>query len=141
MTIVTSGGENDRTGLTVSSLMIAEGDPALVYFLLGSTSDLYDALEATGRFVVHVCTTAERELADVFAGLRPAPGGPFAGREVEAGSHGPVLTNLTTRILGTVRSLREESYSVLVTGAVDEVENGELLRPLAYFRGRYRELG
>ena len=54
MTVVTAGAGDHRTGLTVSSLVVAEGEPSRIYFLLGSTTDLFYGLEETGdeRFLV-----------------------------------------------------------------------------------------
>ncbi len=145
VTIVTAGddGSEDgrRTGLTVSSLVVAEGDPPLVYCLLGTTTDLMGVIAATGRFVVHVCETRHREVADVFAGLRPNPGGLFAGHPTTQIGHGPLLAGFDTYALCTYVADREESYSVLLSGTVDEVVVGDLGDPLVYFRGAYRRLG
>ncbi len=141
VTIVTAGTGEGRTGLTVSSIVVAEGDPPLVYTLVGSATDLWVAIAETGRFVVHVATARDRVTADVFAGLRPSPGGLFAGRDVEETEYGPVLADLGNRAYCTMREGREESYSVLVSGAIDRVEIDELTDPLAYFRGAYRVLG
>ena len=140
VTIVTSGGETNRAGLTVASVMVAEGDPALVYMLIGPTTDLYLALEATGRCVVHVVPRGRRETADVFAGIRPHPGGPFAGIDVSQGSHGPELTDFDNRLRASVVSQDEASYSVLVAAAIDDITLTETANPLVWYRGTYRSL-
>ena len=140
VTIVTSSGSGGPAGLTVSSLVIAEGDPGVVYLLVGPTTELYDALIDSSCFVVHICEAAHREIADVFAGTRPSPGGVFSGRDLQYEDHGPVLAEIKDRIYCTVIARREESYSVLVTGIIDRVEMGNLLKPLSFFRGRYRGL-
>jgi hypothetical protein len=51
-----------------------------------------------------------------------------------------VLTDLGNRAFCRLREAREESYSLLVSGAVDEVAVASLEDPLAYFRGAYRLL-
>src|SRR3954470_5699286 len=65
-------------GLTVSSALVADGDPGLVLGRIDEESDFGDAAEASGRFAVTPLTPADRQLADRFAGLMPAPGGLFA---------------------------------------------------------------
>lgn len=140
VTIVTAGDEDDRVGLTVSSLVVAEGDPALVYMLIGVTTDLWYAIEETGRFVVHIAEAAGRALADVFAGARPAPGGPFFGLDTEQSEHGPVIASMPTRAFCSLVASRDESHSLLVTGTIDHIELSDVRDPLAYFRGRYRLL-
>jgi flavin reductase (DIM6/NTAB) family NADH-FMN oxidoreductase RutF len=140
VTIVTAGEEDNRAGLTVSSVFVAEGEPPLLYFLVGATTDVFYAIEATGKVIVHVCEGRHRELADVFAGLRPSPGGVFAGTTVTQTEYGPALDGIQTKAFCTVRSTDEDSYSVIVSATIDAVEVGDVDDPLAYFRGRYRAL-
>ena len=106
VTIVTAGVESTRTGLTVSSLLVIQGDPALAHLVVGPTTDLWAVASATGRFVIHICRYDDRHLADVFAGLWPAPGGPFATTGSSQSDWGPVLDDLPDRAPGEDR--REE---------------------------------
>ncbi len=139
VTVVTAGRPEGRAGLTVSSLMVAEGEPARVYFLVGTTTDLFEAMQETGRFVVHVLGDADGDIADVFAGLRPSPGGPFRGREVVDGDYGPELP-LGTRAYCRFVGGEEATYHLLAAGEIDRIELSEFTDPLAYFRGSYRRL-
>lgn len=141
VTIVTSGSEGERSGLTVSSLIVLEGAPGRVEAVIGPTSDLWDTMESYGRFVVHICTEAHRAMAGVFAGLRPSPGGIFAGLAVTQSDWGPVIDALENRAFCTYESRRELGYAGIVTATIDRVEVGDLGRPLAYFRGGYHTLG
>lgn len=141
VTIITAGAGERRSGLTVSSILVAEGEPSRVYFLLGSTTDLFYGLEETRRFVVHVLESGHGALADVFAGLRPSPGGRFAGRNVEQTEWGPVLTDITTRAYCSLEGGDEKTFSVLVAGIVEKLELSDLESPLIHFRGRYRSMG
>ena len=141
VTVVTSGSGDHRTGLTVSSLVVAEGDPSRIYFLLGSTTDLFYGLEETGKFVVHVLEEGNEAIADVFAGLRPSPGGRFAGLNVEQTPWGPVLTDIPTRAYCTFEGGDEETFFIVAEGAIDKLEMSDVEDPLVYFRGRYRNLG
>ncbi len=140
VTIVTAGDGPHRTGLTVSSLVVAEGTPGLAYCLIGPTSDFLDVVAADGRFLIHVCEMEHRAVADVFAGLRPSPGGLFVDREFTQTAYGPRLAGFATVAECTFLSGREESYSTLVTARIDTVEAGNLDDPLLYFRGAYRRL-
>lgn len=140
VTIVTAGDGDDRTGLTVSSLVAAEGDPGLVYCLLGPDTSLLHAIESTGRFIVHVCETQHRDMSDVFAEIRPNPGGLFAGHPYEQTDYGPRLEGFGTYGLCSLVGTSEESYSALVAGRIDDVVVHDLEDPLTYFRGGYRRL-
>jgi flavin reductase (DIM6/NTAB) family NADH-FMN oxidoreductase RutF len=140
VTIFTSVDGQDRTGLTVSSLLVIEGEPGLVEAVVGPTSDLWDAVVETGRFVVHVCGERHRHLAEVFAGLRPSPGGIFAGLTVSDSEWGPVIDDVADRAYCSFESRREVGHSGVVTGRIDRVEVDEFTNPLAYFRGQFRGL-
>ncbi len=140
VTIITSGSGEHRTGLTVSSLVVAEGDPSRIYFLLGSTTDLFYGLEETGKFVVHVLESDDQALADVFAGLRPSPGGKFVDLDVEQTEWGPVLSKVETRAYCTFEGGDEEPFFIVAEGRVDKLELSDVADPLVYFRGGYRNL-
>jgi 3-hydroxy-9,10-secoandrosta-1,3,5(10)-triene-9,17-dione monooxygenase reductase component len=140
VTIFTTGDQDHRTGLTVSSLLVVEGEPGQVEAVIGPTTDLWETVVETGRFVVHVCDERRRHLAEVFAGLRPSPGGIFASLPVRQSEWGPTIDGLTDRAYCSFESRREVGYSGLVIGRIDRVEVGDLTDPLAYFRGRYRTL-
>ncbi len=140
VTIVTAGGPGARVGMTVSSLMVAEGLPARAYFLVGSATDLYDAIVASRRFVVHALGAGHREVSDVFAGLRPSPGGMFAGLDVVDGPYGPELAGIPNRLYCKYAGGDEATFHVLATGVVERVEVADLPDPLVYYRGRYRKL-
>jgi 3-hydroxy-9,10-secoandrosta-1,3,5(10)-triene-9,17-dione monooxygenase reductase component len=141
VTIVTSATPDQRAGLTVSSLVVIEGDPGEVHLLIGPNSDLWDVVTKSGRFVVHVCRSGQRGLAEVFAGRQPSPGGVFAGLTVTETEWGPVVEDISDRLYATVISIEAVGWSGVVRGRVDQVEVGSTTDPLVYFRGRYRNLG
>lgn len=140
VTVLTAGPPDSRAGLTVSSLVTAEGEPPQVLFLVGQTTDFHDVMLETERFVVHVLGVEDRSVADIFAGIRPAPGGMFAGLDVEDGEHGPELLRFPTRARCRVVGSLETTYHLLVRGEIDAITIGDLDDPLAYFRGDYRRL-
>lgn len=139
VTVVTSG-EEEWAGLTVASLMIIEGEPGHVEMVVGPTSDLWDVIAETSRFVIHVCDASRRSLSEVFAGLRPSPGGVFAGLETAVSEWGPVIVDLPDRAYCTFLEKREVGHSGLISGQVDRVELSGLSDPLVYFRGSYHTL-
>ncbi len=141
VTVVTAGKEGNEAALTVSSLMIAEGEPASVVLLIGTTTDLWDAIQSTsGRFIVHIVDTARREDADAFAGIRPRPGGVFRGVPTEQSEWGPVLTDVADRMYCSRSAYTELPFHYLVEGEVQKVELGDLTDPAVYFRGDHRRL-
>jgi flavin reductase (DIM6/NTAB) family NADH-FMN oxidoreductase RutF len=137
VTLWTSGSE-PRAGLTVSSLMVAGGQPGRVLALLDPDSDLREVLGDTGRAVVHLLEWEHRDLAEAFAGQLPAPGGPFRMGEWEQTGHGPRLLSVASWATVELESAETVGWSDLVVARLVEVVLGEDDRPLDHRRGRYR---
>lgn len=133
----TAGSTDDRAGLTVSSWLVAGGEPGRVLALLDPDADLTDALRETGRGILQLLSWDDRNLADVFAGTAPAPGGPWRLAEWTSTDHGPRLAHATTWATIEVESDVEVGWSRLVTCALVEVVVGDDVDPLLHRRGRY----
>ncbi|HKX68014.1 MAG TPA: flavin reductase family protein [Intrasporangium sp.] len=150
----TAGEGRERAGLTVTSMLVAAGDPARVVVLLHPDADLLERVEETSAAVVSLLTWRHRELADVFAGRFPAPGGPFRVGEWEQTQWGPRLVSAPSwlGVRADARSRRDVGWSVLLEAVVEHVELGEgapdagdagdteSSAPLFHRRGRYLRL-
>lgn len=134
----TTGTGRDRAGLTVSSLMVAAGDPSHLLALIDPDSDFAEAFEDTGTAVVQLLEWEHRDLAEAFAGLAPAPGGVFRLGTWHDTDWGPRLEGASAwagvRVTG---QQREVGWSLLVDAEVEHVEIGEEREPLVHRRGRY----
>jgi flavin reductase (DIM6/NTAB) family NADH-FMN oxidoreductase RutF len=135
--LLTAGDEHGRAGLTVSSLMVANGEPARVLALVDPDSDLAEVAARTGRAVVQLLSWPQRDLADAFAGTAPAPGGPFRMAAFEDTRWGPRLADATTWAGVALESATEVGWSRLVTCVVEQVAVGPDDAPLVHRRGRY----
>jgi flavin reductase (DIM6/NTAB) family NADH-FMN oxidoreductase RutF len=133
----TSGDDAERAGLTVTSWLVAGGEPGRVLALLDPDADLTELLLKTGRGVVQLLSWADRDLADAFAGTAPAPGGPWRMAEWADTDHGPRLGTAATWALVSVESAVEVGWSRLVTCTLDELVVGDEPEPLVHRRGRY----
>ena len=141
VTVWTSGPADARTGLTISSLLLSEGTPSLVVGSISDTTDLYLSIKETGAFVVHLLDDRHKVLSDQFAGLRPSPGGLFAGLEVEDTEWGPLLSSFGNRAFCRLHDDFDSGFQRLVRGTIEKIELDDIDSPLVYFRGRYRALG
>lgn len=126
-----------RAGLTVSSLMVANGSPAHVLALLDPDSSFASALRASTTSVVQLLEWAHRDLADAFAGVAPAPGGAFTLAQWRDIEWGPVLDDAGTWAGVRLLEAREVGWSLLVDTVVEHIEVGEDAQPLVHRRGRY----
>ena len=138
VTLWTTGTGSARAGLTVTSLLVAHGEPARVLGLLDPEADLVGALEETGTAVVALLAWPHRDLADAFAGVTPAPGGPFRLGTWTDSMWGPVLDGVPAWAgIRVERPPTEVGWSLLVEGVVEHVEILDDAEPLVHRRGRY----
>ncbi len=139
MTIWTAYGRDGRpAGLTVSSTVVVDGDPAHVLGVLDEEADLYDAARASGRFAVQLLREGDEQLADRFAGLLPAPGGPFAEGRWYRTEFGPVRQGLNSWAGCRLTESRPLGWGLLVEATVERVELADDdVPPLVHYRGRY----
>jgi flavin reductase (DIM6/NTAB) family NADH-FMN oxidoreductase RutF len=137
----TSGEGPSRAGLTVTSYLVAAGQETRILGLLDPDADLTETLLATGSGVVQLLSWADRDLAEMFAGTAPAPGGRFSQASFDQLAWGPRLASATTWAGVRVESELTVGWSRLVTTVVEELEVGDDDEPLQHRRGRYSREG
>jgi len=126
-------------GLTVSSTLVVDGSPGRLLGVLDEESELWAAAEAAGVFAVTLLGPDDQQLADRFAGLLPAPGGPFREYEWRSTEFGPVLAGRGTWAGCRLDAARPLGWGLLVEATIERVEIGAD-PPLLHYRGRYRQL-
>ena len=140
-----AGEGTHRVGWTLSSFLVADGQPAEVLGLLDEDSALADrllhAVPAAGiPLAVNLLGWPHRGLADAFAQLAPRP----AGRSPSAsGATAPGVRCWTTRRLDRrpgAPSPDHAGWALLVRATVEHVELGPEPADgmLGHVRGRYR---
>jgi flavin reductase (DIM6/NTAB) family NADH-FMN oxidoreductase RutF len=140
VTLWTAGVGADRAGLTLTSVMLALGEPARLLGLVDPDSDLALAMEETGAAVVQLLGWPDRDLAEGFAGTAPAPGGVFRQAAFVDTEWGPRLVHATAWAGVRLESATDVGWSRLLTCTVQHVEVGEDTEPLGHRRGRYVRL-
>ncbi len=134
----TAGAGAGRAGLTVSSVLVVDGDPGRLLGILDPESELYATLEVAGRFAVARLDPDDQQLADRFAGLLPAPGGLFATGAWRQTAYGPVPEDAPRTWAGCVLdAARPFGFGMLVEAVIEQIEFGVSDAALAHFRGRY----
>jgi 3-hydroxy-9,10-secoandrosta-1,3,5(10)-triene-9,17-dione monooxygenase reductase component len=134
-----AAGGSEIVGLTVSSMLVGQGEPAMLAGLISPTSDLADLLhEGSGSgFVVHFLSAHHKRLAQHFAGELPAPAEMLA---TSPSVHGPLLDLVPDRALCRAVSAKAFGWSLLVEAEVDEVQVGKTGQGLAWWRGEFQSL-
>jgi flavin reductase (DIM6/NTAB) family NADH-FMN oxidoreductase RutF len=143
VSIWTAAGGGTRAGWTLSSFLVADGDPGEVMGLVDEESALADILPQTTTVTVNLLGWGQRALADAFAGVAPAPGGPFALADWKDTEWGPVLMNSLGWIGARLRPEPDRAgWALLFRALVErvEIQADPAEELLCYVRGRYRSL-
>jgi 3-hydroxy-9,10-secoandrosta-1,3,5(10)-triene-9,17-dione monooxygenase reductase component len=131
---------SESSGLPVTSVMVADGSPALLIGLVDEDSLLWSSISRTSVFAVSLLTWEHRGLADAFAGVMPAPGGPFRLTSWESTSWGPVPSSVSTWAGCRLLDSRSSGWAVEVRATIEQVTIGADPDPLIHRRGRYLTL-
>jgi 3-hydroxy-9,10-secoandrosta-1,3,5(10)-triene-9,17-dione monooxygenase reductase component len=140
VTVWTAGDPSGGAGLTVSSLLIAEGQPARLLGLIDPTSAFWEAMQETRAFVVHVLAVGDRGLAERFSEVRPPIRGQFERLDVAGSPWGPVLGGSRPRAACRLAGSAPRGHGELVEGIIEQLDLHDWEDPLAYLHGRYRSL-
>jgi flavin reductase (DIM6/NTAB) family NADH-FMN oxidoreductase RutF len=135
------GSGEKPAGLTVSSFLVALGEPSRMLALVDPDSDFAEAFHRTEVAVVSLLEWQHQQLADAFAGQFPAPGGPFRLATWTPTPWGPRLTTAATWAGVRLRegSMPDVGWSALADCVVEHVELGQETTPLVHRRGRYHK--
>ncbi len=142
VSVWTAVADGRPVGWTVSSMLVADGEPAELVGLVDADSELADALVggADARLAVSLLGWAHRGLADAFAGVAPAPGGPFRLAEWQDTDWGPVLAGAPGWLGARVTDAEGRAgWALLVRAEIQQIGIGPEPEggTLGYLRGRY----
>jgi flavin reductase (DIM6/NTAB) family NADH-FMN oxidoreductase RutF len=127
-----------RAGLTVSSLMVATGEPAHAIALIDPEADLAAALLESRAAVVQLLEWEHQQLAEAFASRFPSPGGPFRMADWADTEWGPRLADASTWAgVRLSQEPRQVGWYLLVDAVVEHLEVGRDAAPLVHRRGQY----
>lgn len=138
VTLFAHGTGRGRVGLTVSSVMVIDGEPVRVIALIDPDSDLGEALEVGSVAAISLCHEGDQYLADAFAGIAPAPGGLFRLGEWLDTRWGPVHVGRSW-FGARVEDVRIMGWSAEIVLVIEHIEliDGDTL---SHFRGKYRRI-
>ncbi len=142
VTLWTAYADPRPVGWTVSSVLVADGPEPTLLGLLDPDAELTETIQPTddaGKTVaVSLLGWQHRALPDAFAGLAPAPGGPFRLADWQETPYGPVLADAPGWLGATVIDTRPVGWSTLLSARIDQVEIGpDDADLLGHLRGRY----
>lgn len=139
VTIWTSTDGRKRDGWTISSVLVADGNPAELVALIDEDCDWWDLFRETRQACVNVLGPGQGGIADAFARVAPSPGGVFRTGEWADGEHGPRLAGASA--WADVELLDPDpgrsGWGLLVRARLGPVRFAEQTSALEHRNGRY----
>ena len=140
VTVWTSAVDGRRDGWTISSVLVADGEPAELVALIDEDCDWWPLFRGTGLATVNVLGPGQGWVSDVFARLAPSPGGPFRTGTWADDPHGPRLEGAAA--WAAVRLIDAEpphaGWGLLVRSVIERIDFAEDVPPLRHQDGHYR---
>jgi flavin reductase (DIM6/NTAB) family NADH-FMN oxidoreductase RutF len=135
--ILTAEHAGQRAGLTVSSMLVVDGDPGQLLAMVDPLSDLHDSVLGSGAAVLNLLGVADHQLAEAFGFQAPAPGGPFGLADWTNSEWGPVLAGALGWAGCRLLDQRPGGWAVELRLSIESVTIGRDNSPLLHHRGRY----
>ena len=139
VSVWTSADGAARDGWTISSMLVADGEPSELVALVNEDASWWDLFRRTGLACVNVLATGQAMVSEVFARMAPSPGGPFRTGEWTQTPYGPRLVGGAA--WAGVRLIDPEpkhsGWGLLVRARIESLELTEGGVALLHRGGRY----
>lgn len=139
VTVWTSSIGARRDGWTISSLLVADGEPAEIVALVNEDCDWWDLFRESRIAVVNVLSPGHGTIAEVFARTGPSPGGVFRTGQWSDGDHGPRLAGAAAWVGVTLLDddPGHAGWGLLVRARVEWIEFADAIPAIEHRDGRY----
>jgi len=140
VTVVTAKHKDGPIGITINSLTSVSLEPPLLLFCLDRTAHVYPVLRAAKNFAVNILSEAQELVSRHFADFHHHPAPPGLWDKPHKGV--PVLKHtLGWMICEKVAIHKAGDHDIIVGKTLALHKTSGSLKPLLYFRGRYRGIG
>ncbi|SHI45719.1 NADH-FMN oxidoreductase RutF, flavin reductase (DIM6/NTAB) family [Tessaracoccus bendigoensis DSM 12906] len=139
VSVWTSSNGPIRGGWTISSMLVADGDPGELVALVNEDADWWDLFRKTRLACVNVLASRQSRVSEVFARVAPSPGGPFRTGEWVDSAYGPRLADAAAWVgVRLVDADPEHSgWGLLVRARIESVDLAEGRIALQHLGGHY----
>jgi len=141
VSIITAGGDEDITGMTVTSLTSLSASPPRLLVSVNRQASSFALIERFGVFGVNILGSDQQELADRFSNGRLKGPQRFEGIAWSAGTSGvPLLGNSLATIECRVDEIIERYSHGIIVGSLLSFDLSPQLSGLVYWNGQYFEV-
>ncbi len=133
VSIVTTGGEHGKAGLTVSSMCSVCAEPALILACVHQQNEFCSVANHNGVFAINILSTDQKDLSMVFAGLGENPEADrfLSGSWNAAITGSPLLQRALVSLDCVIENVHDHGTHSIFIGRVVGVQHNEA-EPLVY---------
>ncbi len=137
VSVITSFYEGNAHGMTATAVTSVSADPPTLLIVVNRSARSHAFIEKSRRFVVHVLSVEQTDLAKRFAA---GVDDQFAGLDYTTDAYGcPLLSGVAATFSCTTSTVSEVATHTVFIGEVASVRCSEAM-PLLYFDGAFRAL-
>lgn len=142
VSVVTVGGDDDRTGFTATSVTSLSVEPATVLVCLDRRSSSWPVLQTHNFFGVNILGVDHRDVAERFAGRGGLKGGArYEGVEWTTLATGaPVLADAMVALDCEIEELLERHSHAIIIGRVRALRVNGSTNALVYWRAGFHSV-
>ncbi|SEB89455.1 NADH-FMN oxidoreductase RutF, flavin reductase (DIM6/NTAB) family [Rhizobiales bacterium GAS188] len=139
VSIITVGTDEDRTGLTATSVSSLSVEPPSLIVSVNRNSSSWSALKRDGSFAVNILQARHAAIAERFSGRGGLKGAArYDGASwITLATGAPILEDALAAFDCEVEEMIERHSHAIVIGKVVAVRLAEEAEPLIYWRGGY----
>jgi flavin reductase (DIM6/NTAB) family NADH-FMN oxidoreductase RutF len=139
--VITAGGGDDITGMTVTSLTSLSASPPRLLVSINRQASSFPLIERQRVFGVNILGSDQQALADRFSNGRLKGRQRFEGAAWTAGTSGvPLLTESLATVECQVEEIMERHSHAIIVGRLLGMELSHRLSGLIYWNGQYVEI-
>ena len=139
VTIVTSRAGGLQHGMTASAFCSVSAEPPQILICANRESNTHLVIEQARAFSVSILASGQEDLSDLFAD-KSREDVRFSELDCESGVTGcPRIPGAVAHLDCSVNQIIESGTHVIYVGLVEAAEISDR-QPLAFFRGKYRNL-
>jgi flavin reductase (DIM6/NTAB) family NADH-FMN oxidoreductase RutF len=140
VSILTSGHDGRRFGMTATAVCSVSADPPTVLVCVNTRNSTHDAVAQSGSFCVNVLRAEDRELSALFSGLQKGDGRFRDELWTRLATGAPALRNALVSFDCRVANRLSHGTHTIFLGEVAQLTIGAKGRALLYADGQYAKL-
>jgi flavin reductase len=139
--IVTSGTDDDWTGMAATAVTSVTSDPPTLLVAVNRNASVSPVMKREGRFCINLLAERHAEIVGIFSGQKKGRERFEVGDWIAAGNGMPILNDAVASLVCLISTTVEVATHTIFVGEVTEVYCHSTIDPLLWVDGRLARTG